>query len=39
MLSNPDGYFVDSKWKKLHDRIIPHENSVNHKMCVFWSKV
>lgn len=33
MLSTPEGYSADNKWKKLHDRITPHENSVNHKMC------
>lgn len=33
MLSTPEGYSADNKWKKLHDKLTPHENSVNHKIC------
>lgn len=33
VLPTSKGYSEDNKWKKLHNRITPHENSVNHKMC------
>lgn len=37
VLASADGYSASRKWKKLHDKIPEHENTVSHKNCyVLW---
>lgn len=33
LLALPDGYSHNNNWRKLYDRITPHENSCGHKAC------